>query len=56
MAAKGKDPANWNWQVLERSEGFLPKEESKEDRSEAIDSDNDALETAFLDADRILNL
>lgn len=26
---KGLDPANWNWQLQDRSEGIIPNEESK---------------------------
>lgn len=55
MARKGKDPSHWNWQVLERSEGHLPKEAADKDVG-GIESDEDALERVFLQTDKALNL
>ena len=29
MQVKGKDPANWNWQVHDKQEGFFPANEEE---------------------------
>lgn len=56
MAQKGKDPAHWNWQVLERSEGHLPKEENKNDGTNSNESDDDLIERAILETDKALHI
>jgi len=29
MAVKGRDPANWNWQLHDKAEGFFPMAEDE---------------------------
>lgn len=55
LAAKGKDPANWNWQLHDKQEGFFPtnEEEVKDGDADLLAAPN-ALEKSFFKIDEDL--
>ncbi len=50
VRVKGTDPKAWNWQVNERSNGFIPNDTDK-----LVDDDKFELEKELLNADEDLS-